>query len=43
MFQFPSKMMRVFKDEQMQSSFERDGYVVLKDVVSAAELPEFKS
>lgn len=29
MFQFPDKMLKVFKDDEIQSRFERDGYVIL--------------
>lgn len=29
MFQFPDKMLKVFKDDEIQSQFERDGYVIL--------------
>jgi ectoine hydroxylase-related dioxygenase (phytanoyl-CoA dioxygenase family) len=41
MFQFPSKMMRVFKDEQMQAAFERDGYVIV-DFYTKAEVAELE-
>ncbi len=41
MFQFPSKMMRVFKDEQMQADFERDGYVIV-DFYTKAEVAELE-
>lgn len=29
MFQFPNKMLKVFKDDEIQSQFEQDGYVIL--------------
>lgn len=29
MFQFPDKMLKVFKDEGIQAKFEQDGYVIL--------------
>ena len=29
MFQFPDHMLQVFKDEEVQSSFEKNGYVIL--------------
>jgi len=29
MFQFPDKMLKVFKDEDIQARFEQDGYVIL--------------
>jgi ectoine hydroxylase-related dioxygenase (phytanoyl-CoA dioxygenase family) len=39
MFRFPDKMMRVFRDEQMQEQFERDGFVVV-DFYNDDELKE---
>lgn len=29
MFKFPDKMLKVFKDDKIQSQFEKDGYVIL--------------
>lgn len=29
MFDFPDKMLRVFKDENLQNQFERDGYIIV--------------
>jgi hypothetical protein len=29
MFQFPQKMKKVFKDEDVQTQFEKNGYVIL--------------
>lgn len=29
MFQFPDKMLKVFKDDQLQASFEENGYVIV--------------
>jgi len=41
MFQFPEKMMRVFRDPQLQESFEKNGYVIVDfytpEEVKAAE------
>ncbi|MBP6516225.1 MAG: phytanoyl-CoA dioxygenase family protein [Chitinophagales bacterium] len=41
MFQFPAQMMRVFKDEQMQAAFERDGFVIV-DFYTKAEVAELE-
>ncbi len=29
MFHFPDKMLKIFRDEELQSSFERDGFVIV--------------
>lgn len=29
MFEFPSRMMRIFKNEQLQDAFEKDGFVIV--------------
>ncbi len=41
MFDFPKRMLRVFKDENLQNNFEKNGYVIVdfynKDEIIAAE------
>lgn len=39
MFNFPEKMMRVFKDSELQESFEKNGYVIV-DFYSEEEIKE---
>ena len=42
MFEFPTKMKRVFKDEQLQASFEEYGYVVVPSFYSSEEMEDLE-